>query len=184
MALTLSNMLPLGTKAPEFSLPNTIDGKTYTYAQLRGERATVVMFLCNHCPYVLHINAQLVALAAEYQAKGVAFIAISSNDAEKYPADAPDKMQTHAQAEGYCFPYLYDESQATALAYDAACTPDFYVFDAADALVYRGQMDDSRPKTERPVTGIDLRRALDATLTGTAVDPIQRPSAGCNIKWK
>ncbi len=184
MALTLSNMLPLGTRAPEFSLPNTIDGKTYTFAQLRGQAATVVMFLCNHCPYVLHINEGLVKLAKEYQMKGVAFIAISSNDAEKYPADAPDKMRSQAAEVGYCFPYLYDETQETARAYDAACTPDFYIFDGGDALAYCGQMDDSRPNSHTPVTGADLRNALDALLAGKTPNPTQRPSAGCNIKWK
>ena len=184
MALTESNMLALGTIAPDFALPNTIDDKIYTFADVASSKGTVVMFLCNHCPYVIYINAELVRLAKEYQAKGIAFVAISSNDAQKYPADAPDKMKIHAQEVGYTFPYLYDETQSVAKAYDAACTPDFYVFDAQNKLAYRGQLDDARPSANRPITGKDLRAAIDAIFSGKSPNEVQRPSAGCNIKWK
>jgi peroxiredoxin len=184
MALTPSNMIPLGTVAPPFSLPDTVSGNTYTLDQLRGEKATVVMFICNHCPYVVHVNSELVRLAKDYMPKGVNFIAISSNDAEAYPDDAPGKMKEAAKRLGYPFPYLYDESQETARAYDAACTPDFYVFDSELKLVYRGQLDDSRPSTKLPLTGKDMREALDNVLAGEPVTILQRPSIGCNIKWK
>jgi peroxiredoxin len=185
MAYTESTMLPLGTQAPAFSLPDTISGAVVSLQELAAEEATVVMFLCNHCPYVLHVNAEVVRLAREYQARGVSFVAISSNDAEAYPEDAPAKMTEHAKAVGYPFPYLYDATQEVARAYDAACTPDFYVFDADLKLVYRGQLDDSRPRrNDLPVTGTDLRAALDAVLAGTPVAERQRPSGGCNIKWK
>ena len=185
MAYTESTMLPLGTQAPAFSLPDTISGAVVSLQELAAEEATVVMFLCNHCPYVLHVNAEVVRLAREYQARGVSFVAISSNDADAYPDDAPHKMTEHAKAVGYPFPYLYDATQEVARAYDAACTPDFYVFDADVQLVYRGQMDDSRPRrNDLPVTGTDLRAALDAVLAGTPVAERQRPSGGCNIKWK
>lgn len=184
MALTPSNMIPLGTVAPAFSLPDTVSGNTYTLEQLRGEKATLIMFICNHCPYVKHINSQLVALANHYMPKGIKFVAISSNDAIAQPDDAPDKMKETALEEGYPFPYLYDETQAVAKSYDAACTPDFYIFDGALKLVYRGQLDDSRPSNTTPLSGADIRAALDAILTGNAVSPRQRPSIGCNIKWK
>lgn len=184
MARTLSNMLPLGTVAPEFTLPDTISGETLSLKDLKSEKATVVMFICNHCPYVLHVNKVMVQLAKEYQAKEVSFIGISSNDVNNYPQDAPDKMKAHAAEVGYPFPYLYDESQEVARAYDAACTPDFYVFDEKMKLAYRGQMDDSRPGSEIPVTGKDLRVALDAVLAGRPVPSTQKPSMGCNIKWK
>jgi len=184
MARTLSNMLPLGTIAPEFTLPDTISGKTLSLKELKSEKATVIMFICNHCPYVLHVNKALVQLAKEYQARGVSFIGISSNDVNNYPQDGPDKMTIHAAEVGYPFPYLYDESQEVARAYDAACTPDFYVFDKDMQLAYRGQMDDSRPGSEIPVTGEDLRVALDAVLAGRPVPSAQKPSMGCNIKWK
>lgn len=183
MARTESNMLPLGTKAPDFRLPDTVSGKTLSLADVKSELGTVVMFICNHCPYVKHINAGLVELAKEYIDKGIAFVAISSNDVENYPDDSPDKMKETAEAEGYPFPYLYDETQAVAKAYDAACTPDFYIFDREDELVYRGQMDGSRPGSDIPVTGGDLRAALDAVLVDRPVSPEQRPSVGCNIKW-
>ena len=146
--------------------------------------ATVVMFLCNHCPYVLHLNAGIVAVAKAYAAAGVAFVGISSNDADRYPADAPALMTAHAAAVGYTFPYLYDESQAVARAYDAACTPDFYIFDAALCLTYRGRFDASRPNTDTPVTGADIRAALNAVLAGQPVEGKQYPSGGCGIKWK
>ena len=164
MAFTESTMLPLGTKAPDFNLPDTVSGKNYTLKEIaEGKKATVVMFLCNHCPYVVHVNPEIVRLANEYSQKGVAFVGISSNDVENYPDDAPDKMKVVAEQVGYSFPYLYDETQEVARAYDAACTPDFYVFDGELKLVYRGRLDDSRPGNDKPLTGKDLRAALDAT---------------------
>jgi peroxiredoxin len=184
MAYTESNMLPLGTKAPDFTLPDTVSGANLALAQVAGLEATVIMFLCNHCPYVLYINPEIVKIAAEYSTKGVNFVGISSNDVEYYPQDAPKLMTTHAKEVGYDFPYLYDESQDIARAYDAVCTPEFYVFDADLRLVYRGQLDDSRPKRNPiPSTGKDLRLALDAILAGLPVNPNQRPGGGCNIKW-
>ena len=184
MALTESNMLPLGTLAPDFTLPDTVSGKWLSLGELKSDKSTVIIFLCNHCPYVIHINAALVQLVHDYQAKGVAFIGISSNDVVNYPQDAPDKMTIQAAECGYTFPYLYDESQAVAKAYDAACTPDFYIFDAELKLVYRGQMDSARPKNNTANDGVDLRAALDAVLSDQPVTTLQRPSAGCNIKWK
>ena len=184
MALTPSNMLPLGTKAPDFSLPDIVSGGTITLGQIATRRATVVMFICNHCPYVKHVNAELVRVARDYQARGVAFVAISSNDAEHYPDDGPEQMKRVAATQGYPFPYLYDESQQVARAYQAACTPDLYVFDGELKLVYRGRLDGSTPGNGVPVTGADLRAALDAVLSGGAVDPRQSPSMGCNIKWR
>ena len=184
MALTESNMLALGTKAPDFTLPDTVSGEMCSLNELLSDRATVVMFLCNHCPYVIHVNPEIVRVAKDYQAQGVSFIGISSNDVERYPADAPDKMTEFAKEEGYTFPYLYDESQEVARAYDAACTPDFYVFDGQSRLVYRGRLDKSRPGNNEPLNGADLRAALDAVLKGEAVSEIQYPSAGCGLKWK
>ena len=186
MALTPSNMLELGTIAPDFSLPDTVSGTMVRLADVRSDQATVIMFLCNHCPYVVHINPEIARVVADYAPKGVRFVGISSNDAEKYPADAPDKMTAHAVEANYDFPYLYDESQAVARAYDAACTPDFYVFNQDFKLVYRGRLDDSRPRVEqpKPLTGKDLREALDAVLNKEAVNSVQYPSIGCNIKWK
>jgi peroxiredoxin len=184
MALTESNMLDLGVEAPDFALLDTITGKEISLEDIKSDKATVVMFTCNHCPYVIHINKELVQLATEYQAKGVAFVAISSNDVEKYPQDGPEKMKALAAAEGYPFPYLYDATQVVAKSYDAACTPDFYVFDGEMALRYRGRLCASRPNTDVPVTGEDLRAALDALLAGKPVSDKQYPSAGCNIKWK
>lgn len=184
MAFTESNMLPLGTFAPEFNLPDTVSGKSFSFQDLVSDKATVIMFICNHCPYVIHVNEEIVRLAKEYQSKGVSFVAISSNDAENYPQDGPDKMKEHAEKEGYPFPYLYDEDQSVARAYDAACTPDFYVFDADTKLVYRGRLDESRPNTDTPLTGKDLRQTLDRVLEGKPVPEKQYPSGGCNIKWK
>ncbi|MFK7798065.1 MAG: thioredoxin family protein [Aureispira sp.] len=184
MALTESNMLELGVEAPDFSLLDTISGKEISLETIKSDKATVVMFTCNHCPYVIHINNELVQLATEYQAKGVAFVAISSNDVDNYPQDGPEKMKALAEAEGYPFPYLYDATQVVAKSYDAACTPDFYVFDGDLALRYRGRLCASRPNTGVPVTGADLRAALDALLAGNPVSEKQYPSAGCNIKWK
>lgn len=179
-------MLPLGTPAPDFDLPEPATGKNLRLQDIaRGHQATVVMFLCNHCPYVLYINPEIVRVVADYRPQGVVFVGISSNDAANYPDDAPERMAEHARTVGYDFPYLYDESQSVARAYDAACTPDFYVFDEKLRLAYRGQLDPSRPKRNPiPSTGEDLRAALDAVLSGLPPLPIQRPSGGCNIKWK
>jgi peroxiredoxin len=184
MAQTLSNMIPLGEKAPDFSLLDTVSGKMLSLNELKSEQATVVMFLCNHCPFVKHVNAGLVKLAGEYMAKGVSFVGISSNDVENYPEDHPDLMKRVAAELQYPFPYLYDATQEVAKAYDAACTPDFYVYDGQLKLVYRGQMDGSRPHNGVPVTGQDLRTTLDNVLFGNPVSPNQKPSIGCNIKWK
>lgn len=184
MARTESNMLPLGTKAPDFELPDTISGKKLKLSDVYGEKATVVMFICNHCPFVRHINKGISKLAKDYTDKEVGFVAISSNDVENYPEDAPDKMKQNAEDHDFIFPYLYDETQEVAKAYDAACTPDFYVFDDQLELIYRGQFDDSRPGNSMPVSGRDIRTALDATLMGTKTYKKQKPSIGCNIKWK
>jgi thiol-disulfide isomerase/thioredoxin len=176
-------MPPLGVPAPAFSLPDTVSGRTVALQDLRSDKATVVMFICNHCPYVKHVQSELVRLAKDYRPRGVAFAAISSNDVRNYREDAPDKMKVEAQQAGYPFPYLYDESQAVARAYGAACTPDFFVFDAALKLAYRGRLDDSTPGNGKPVTGRELRSALDALLAGRAVSGEQQPSMGCSIKW-
>ena len=184
MALTESNMIPLGTKAPSFTLPDTVSGKNLSLEELTSDKATVIMFLCNHCPYVVYVNNLLIELANEFSAKGVAWVAISSNDAVAYPQDGPELMTKHAKQTGYPFPYLYDESQEVAKAYDAACTPDIYVFDGQQQLAYRGQLDSSRPGNQNPQTGNDLRAALNAVLEGSPVAEKQIPSAGCNIKWK
>jgi peroxiredoxin len=183
MPQTSSAMLPLGTPAPAFALLDTISGRSLSLEQLKSGRATVVMFICNHCPYVKHVLTGLVAVAQDYQPRGVAFIAISSNDVLSHPDDGPDQMKRVGQAAGFPFPYLYDESQQVARAYQAACTPDFYVFDSALKLAYRGQFDDSRPGNGKPVSGRDLRQALDALLAGAQVPGKQVPSVGCNIKW-
>lgn len=184
MALTESKMLHLGTEAPDFTLIDTVSGKQKSLAELKSSVATVVMFICNHCPFVKHVQHELVKLANDYQAKGINFIAISSNDVEHYPDDAPAKMSQVAEQLHYPFPYLYDESQAVAKAYQAACTPDFYIFDKTLKLVYRGQLDDSRPGNNIPVTGKDIRAALDNILAGKPLSEEQKPSIGCNIKWK
>jgi peroxiredoxin len=184
MALTPSNMLALGTKAPNFQLPDTVSGSELTYDQVKGEKGTVVMFICNHCPYVKHVQEELVRLSNDYSHEGIGFVAISSNDVEKYPEDGPDQMRKVARDWGFSFPYLYDKNQAVARNYDAACTPDFYVFDKSDELVYRGQLDDSRPGNGKALTGKDLRQALDDILRGNPVSEDQIPSQGCNIKWK
>jgi peroxiredoxin len=183
MVLTPSTMLPLGTKAPDFSLPN-VDGQTVSLADFAGERALLVIFLCNHCPYVKHVAAGVAQLARDYQARGVAVVGISSNDAAGYPADSPEQMVHEVENRGYTFPYLYDETQEVAKAYRAACTPDFFVFDKDQRLAYRGQMDSSRPDSGIRVTGADLRAALDAVLAGKPVPAEQKPSIGCNIKWR
>ena len=175
-------MLPLGTEAPDFSLVDT-DGKTVSRRDFKGKKGLLVIFMCNHCPYVKHVADELKRLSDEYLAKGVGVVAISSNDAFAYPDDSPEKMKEEKAMRGYAFPYLFDETQEVAKAYHAACTPDFFLFDADHKLVYRGQMDDSRPKTDRPVTGADLRAALDALLAGQPPLATQTPSLGCNIKW-
>lgn len=183
MALTPSTMLPLGTAAPDFKLPDT-NGKTVSLANFKNAPALLVLFICNHCPYVKHIRTGLAQLARDYAPKGVAIVGISSNDVENYPDDSPARMKEEVKSAGYIFPYLYDESQAVAQAYRAACTPDIYLFDKNQKLVYRGQMDDSRPSNGVPVTGKDLRAALDAVLASQPVSPGQKASMGCNIKWK
>ncbi|EGV44338.1 thioredoxin family protein [Bizionia argentinensis JUB59] len=183
MAETPSNMLPLGTKAANFSLKDTISDEKTTLQNAKGLQATVVMFICNHCPYVKHINAEIVKIAKTYKSKGVNLIAISSNDVANYPQDAPEKMKQNAINEGYIFPYLYDQTQEIAKAYQAACTPDFYVFNNDLLLVYRGQLDDSRPSNDIPVTGTDVRHALDCLIQNTENTKEQKPSMGCNIKW-
>jgi peroxiredoxin len=176
-------MLPLGTKAPDFAL-NNVDGKTVRLADFKKAPALLVIFMCNHCPYVKHMADALARFTSEYMEKGVAVVGINSNDAASYPADSPEQMVAEAQSRGYRFPYLYDNDQEVAKAYHAACTPDFYLFDGNQRLVYRGQFDASRPDSGIPVTGADLRAAIDAVLAGKEVPADQRPSIGCNIKWK
>lgn len=183
MARTPSTMLPLGTAAPNFSLPD-FDGKVVSLGDFKSAPALLVMFICNHCPFVKHVAEELAKLGRDYQAKGAAIVAINSNDTVAHPDDAPPKMKEEAKARGYTFPYLFDETQAVGKAYHAACTPDFFLFDKSHKLVYRGQLDDSRPQSGIPVTGRDLRAALDAVLAGKPVSSEQRASLGCNIKWK
>ena len=183
MAETASTMLALGTAAPAFRLPDT-KGKTVSLEDFADSKALLVVFMCNHCPYVKHVRPRFVELAREFQSRGAAVVAISANDAGVFPDDGPERMAAEAKSLGFSFPYLYDESQAVAKAYRAACTPDFFLFDARRRLVYRGQMDDSRPGNGKLVTGNDLKRAVDAVLTGGVVSATQRPSLGCNIKWK
>jgi peroxiredoxin len=177
-------MAPLGTQAPPFRLPNATDGKLVSLDDFKSAPALLVMFICNHCPYVKHIRTRLAEVARDYQKKGVAVVAISPNDVEQFPDDAPEKMKEEAQTYGYTFPYLFDDHQEVAKTYEAACTPDFYVFDRNRRLVYRGQFDDSRPSNGKPVTGADLSAALDAVLAGRSVSEDQKASVGCNIKWK
>jgi thiol-disulfide isomerase/thioredoxin len=183
MVQTASTMLPLGTQAPNFSLPNVIDGRTVSLGDFT-DRPLLVMFICNHCPFVKHLRQALAEFGREYQPKGLAIVGISSNDVGAYPQDGPGPMKLEAQQTGYTFPYLYDETQAVAKAYRAACTPDFFLFDKDRKLVYRGQFDDSRPESGIPLTGSDLRAACQAVLTGEPVKTPQKPSIGCNIKWK
>ncbi|MEM7104325.1 MAG: thioredoxin family protein [Bacteroidota bacterium] len=184
MALTESNTMAVGTEAPAFSLPDTVSGNTLSLSDLRGANGTVVMFICNHCPFVVHINDELVKVANDYASKGISFIAISSNDIENYPQDAPDKMKELAAKVGYSFPYLFDETQDIAKAYDAACTPDIYLFDNNLKLAYHGRLDGARPGNDTPVSGNDLRNAIDHVLAGNEVPLPHMVSAGCNIKWK
>lgn len=183
MVKTASTMMGLGTEAPDFSLLN-VDGRTVSLSDFQDAPALLVMFICNHCPFVKHVAEQLALLGAEYQAKGVAVVAISSNDVSMHPEDSPEQMVHEVENRGYTFPYLYDEDQSVAKAYQAACTPDFYVFDKNQRLVYRGQLDSSRPDSGIPVTGEDLRAALDAVVSDQSVSADQKPSIGCNIKWK
>lgn len=183
MVRTPSTMLPLGTKAPDFSLVN-IDGRTVSLSNYEGSPALVVAFICNHCPFVKHIADEFASFGNEYTDKGAAVVAISSNDVANYPADSPEQMVAEAEAHGYRFAYLYDETQEVAKDYKAACTPDFYVFDKEQRLVYRGQFDASRPESGIPVTGEDLRAAVDAVLADKDPTDDQHPSIGCNIKWK
>lgn len=184
MALTASTMLTLGTAAPEFRLPDVVSGRTISPATFAGKQALLVMFICRHCPYVVHVKEELARIGRDYAAKDVGIVAISANDIKHYPEDAPDQLKAMAQELGFTFPFCYDESQAVAKAYTAACTPDFFLFDRDRRLVYRGQLDDSRPDNGQPVTGRDLRAALDAVLAGHPVSTTQKPSLGCNIKWK
>jgi len=177
-------MIPLGSTAPDFKLPDVVSGQFLSLSAIKGELGTVVMFICNHCPYVKHVNPELVRLANTYRGKGVGFVAISSNDIVSEPEDGPEQMRKVATGLNYPFPYLFDETQQTAHAYDAACTPDFFVFDKQAKLVYRGQLDDSRPSNNVALSGHDIRNALEALLQGKSVSPRQRPSIGCNIKWK
>jgi thiol-disulfide isomerase/thioredoxin len=184
MARTASNMLPLNTKAFDFSLLNTVNNKLEKLNSLKGEKGTIIMFICNHCPFVIHVNPELVNIANNYQQKGIGFIAINSNDVENYPQDGPELMTQHAKDNKYPFSYLYDETQEVAKAYKAACTPDFFLFNENLELVYRGQLDDSRPGNDKPLNGKDLRNALDSLLRNTRINNNQKPSIGCNIKWK
>ena len=176
--------MPLKTAAPHFKLPDTVSDQTKDLREIKGETGTLIMFICNHCPFVKHVNAGITALAQDYQDRGFSFVAISSNDVENYPDDAPHLMKQLAAEEGFNFPYLYDETQEVARAYDAACTPDFFLFDRDLLLAYRGQLDDSRPGNGIPVTGTDIRAAMDALLESRDPSQDQKPSIGCNIKWK
>ncbi|MCE3044892.1 MULTISPECIES: thioredoxin family protein [Legionella] len=184
MARTPSNMKELGSAAPEFSLTDVISNSKVELRSHKGQIATVIMFICNHCPYVKHVNKELSQLAKDYTGKGISFIAINSNDVKNYPDDSPENMRITAQTEDYQFPYLFDETQDVAKAYQAACTPDFFIYDANLTLVYRGQLDDSRPGNQIPVSGISIRNALDCLLNALPVSTEQKPSLGCNIKWK
>ncbi|MDA0834389.1 MAG: thioredoxin family protein [Planctomycetota bacterium] len=183
MVKTASTMLPLGTKLPEFSLPN-VDGRTIGNADVSSGKGLLVIFMCNHCPFVVHLRSALAEFGKEYQAKGLSIVGISSNDAEAYPQDGPDAMKAEAKEAGYTFPYLFDGTQEAAKAFHAACTPDFFLFDNDLHLVYRGQFDDSRPGNGKAITGADLRKACDQVLAGQPVPAEQKPSIGCNIKWK
>ena len=184
MAMTPSSMVALGTRATDFTLFNTVDSSRVSLNDLKSEYATVIMFICNHCPFVKHVNSELVRLANDYMPKGISFVAISSNDIKSHPEDSPENMKLYAERLGYPFAYLYDETQEVAKSYSAECTPDFFVYDKELTLVYRGQLDDSSPSNGKPLTGNDIRLALDAVLEGNAVDSNQMPSIGCNIKWK
>jgi len=185
MARTESTMLELGTPAPDFSLPAPASGNNFSLANFTCNEALLVIFMCNHCPYVLHIHKELNELIREYQPKGLAAVAINANDVNNYPDDSPEKMVELSNEMNYCFPYLYDEDQSVAKAYKAACTPDFFLFDSDMKLAYRGQFDASRPRNDEPVTGADMRAAFDAVLAGSIIaETDQKPSMGCNIKWQ
>jgi peroxiredoxin len=177
-------MLPLGTKAPDFSLPDVVSGNKVSLSDYHGKKSLLVMFICRHCPYVQHVKEEIGRLGKDYSGKGLGIVAISSNDAKNYPDDAPARLKEMALELGFAFPLCHDETQEVAKSYTAACTPDFFLFDSGQRLVYRGQLDDSRPGNGKPVTGKDVRAAIDAVLKGGKIDPLQRPSAGCNIKWK
>jgi peroxiredoxin len=183
MAVT-STMMPLGTKAPDFELTDTVSGKNVATTDFADKRALLVMFICNHCPYVKHVRDELASLGKDYENSDLGIVAISSNDIQEYPSDSPEEMRAEAERYGYVFPYLYDEDQSVAAAYTAMCTPDFFLFDSDRTLVYRGRLDGSRPNTGVPVTGEDLRSAIEATLSGEPVSEEQYPSMGCSIKWK
>lgn len=184
MALKDSTMLPLGTPLPHFELPDVVTGRRVSPEHFGGNAAILVMFICRHCPYVVHVREELAKLGRDYHGENVGIVAISSNDVKNYPQDSPQRLREMAEELGLTFPYCYDESQEVAKAFTAACTPDFFLFNKERKLVYRGQLDDSRPGNGKPVTGLDLRKALDAVLKGMPVPGVQKPSAGCNIKWK
>ena len=184
MSLTPSTMMELKTRAPDFSLPDVCTGKTVSLSDCSNGQALLVVFMCAHCPYVILVESELAAIGRDYQDKGLSMVAISANDAENYPDDTPDKLKAQAEKLGFSFPYLYDEKQDVAQAYRAACTPDLYLFDADQRLVYRGQLDDARPGNDQPVTGKNLRAAIDSVLAGEPVTESQLPATGCNIKWK
>jgi peroxiredoxin len=184
MALTPSTMLPLGTRAPDFQLPNVVTGELVSLKTFSQSKALLVMFICQHCPFVQHMKSELVKLGKDYKNKGLGVVAICSNDIEHYPKDAPEALKSMALELKLAYPLCFDETQTVAKAYEASCTPDFYLFDQDRDLVYRGQLDDSRPGNSKPVTGVDLRTAIRAVLTGKPVSELQRPSIGCNIKWK
>ena len=184
MVLTPSTMLPLGSSAPDFVLPDVVSGETVTLDNFAGKEALLVMFICRHCPFVIHVQEELARLGSDYQGKSVAILAISSNDVQTHPEDAPSNLQAMAEELNFSFPYCYDETQQVARTYQAACTPDFFLFNGRRELVYRGQLDESRPGNDKPVTGRDLRSAMDAVLSGIPVSSDQTASVGCNIKWK
>lgn len=184
MARTPSNMIPLGTIAPDFYLKDTNSNNTYSFEDLKGSKGTLVIFMCNHCPFVLHVINEIVMISHDYRVQGLGIIAISSNDIVKYPQDSPELMTDFALQHKFDFPYLFDKTQEIAKAYDAACTPDFYLFNNQDKLFYRGQLDDSRPGNGIPLSGTDLRNAIDALIYNRSLNEIQKPSIGCNIKWK
>jgi peroxiredoxin len=184
MSLTPSNMLPLGTKAPDFILPASNFNLNFNFEDCKGEKGTLVIFMCNHCPFVLHVIDEVVMIANDYRVQGIGVVAISSNDIINYPQDSPEKMADFVLKHKIDFPYLYDEYQEVAKAFDAACTPDFYLFDSQDKLIYRGQLDDSRPGNEFSISGNDLRNAIDSVIYNRHLNEIQKPSMGCNIKWK
>ncbi len=184
MVLTPSTMLPLGSSAPDFVLPDVVSGETVTLDNFAGKEALLVMFICRHCPFVIHVQEELARLGSDYQGKSVGILAISSNDVQTHPEDAPSNLQAMAEELNFSFPYCYDETQQVARTYQAACTPDFFLFNGRRELVYRGQLDESRPGNDKPVTGRDLRSAMDAILSGIPVSSDQTPSVGCNIKWK